>query len=297
MASDVELAAMRQAITLSALGLGTASPNPPVGCVILDRHGTVVGAGFHRRKGEAHAEANALNAAGTAARGGTAVVTLEPCNHAGVTPACRQALLDAGIARVVISVIDPTSRGDGGAAVLAAAGVDVETGVLHDEALTVLGPWLTATVQRRPYLIWVYGAEADQRPTVTAQLLLALRGRADLVVANKVLEEGIPGGHAPAHYTLPPDSDLDADLWGWLSATYQAGTRTALIAGSEYAETLHQQMNVVDEIILSTRRTDLAEVLTALQPHAIPAGFQLVDVTPSARAVLARFRRPLQGQA
>src|SRR4051812_35242695 len=119
MASDAEIAAMRQATVLSALGLGTTSPNPPVGCVILDSQGQIVGIGFHRRKGEAHAEVNALNAAGTAARGGTAVVTLEPCNHDGVTPACRQALLDAGVARVVIGVMDPTSRGDGGAAVLA----------------------------------------------------------------------------------------------------------------------------------------------------------------------------------
>jgi diaminohydroxyphosphoribosylaminopyrimidine deaminase/5-amino-6-(5-phosphoribosylamino)uracil reductase len=77
---------MRQAIALSALGLGTTSPNPPVGCVILDAQGLVAGQGFHRRKGEAHAEVNALAAAGNRARGGRAVVTLEPCNHHGATP-------------------------------------------------------------------------------------------------------------------------------------------------------------------------------------------------------------------
>src|SRR4051812_38872814 len=120
MPSDVELGAMRHAIVLSANGLGTTSPNPPVGCGILDQAQQIVGGGFHRRKGEPHAEGNALAAAGPAARGGTAVVTLEPCNHIGVAPACRQELLEAGIRRVVIGVMDPTSRGIGGAATLTA---------------------------------------------------------------------------------------------------------------------------------------------------------------------------------
>ncbi|WP_345409925.1 bifunctional diaminohydroxyphosphoribosylaminopyrimidine deaminase/5-amino-6-(5-phosphoribosylamino)uracil reductase RibD [Nonomuraea salmonea] len=113
---------MRRAIALSALGLGTTSPNPSVGCVILDEDGRVVGEGFHRRKGEAHAEGNALAAAGPEARGGTAVVTLEPCNHVGRAPACRALLIEAGIARVVVAVIDPTSRGEGGVAALRQAG-------------------------------------------------------------------------------------------------------------------------------------------------------------------------------
>jgi diaminohydroxyphosphoribosylaminopyrimidine deaminase/5-amino-6-(5-phosphoribosylamino)uracil reductase len=97
---------MRRAIVLSAFGLGTTSPNPPVGCVILDADGRFVGEGYHERKGEPHAETQALTAAGEHARGGTAVVTLEPCNHHGRTPACREALIEAGIARVIISIID-----------------------------------------------------------------------------------------------------------------------------------------------------------------------------------------------
>lgn len=109
MASELELAAMRRAIVISACGLGTTSPNPAVGCVILDSEGRLVGEGYHRRKGEAHAEVNALSAAGTHANGGVAVVTLEPCNHYGVTPPCHQALLDAGIKRVVVAMLDPTS--------------------------------------------------------------------------------------------------------------------------------------------------------------------------------------------
>ncbi len=94
----------------SAFGLATTSPNPPVGCVVLSPAGRIVGEGYHARKGEAHAEAKALAAAGGAAAGGTAVVTLEPCNHHGRTPPCHQALIDARISRVVIAVLDPTSR-------------------------------------------------------------------------------------------------------------------------------------------------------------------------------------------
>ena len=120
------------------------------------RCGQTVGTGYHLRKGEPHAEVNALTAAGENARGGTAVVTLEPCNHIGVSPACRQALLDAGIARVVIAVMDPTSRGEGGAAVLRAAGVDVEVGVLEQEATVVLGDWLHALRLQRPITTWAF---------------------------------------------------------------------------------------------------------------------------------------------
>jgi diaminohydroxyphosphoribosylaminopyrimidine deaminase/5-amino-6-(5-phosphoribosylamino)uracil reductase len=156
MAGGVEEAAMRRAIAISAAGIATTSPNPPVGCVVLGRDGVVVGEGFHVRKGEAHAEVQALKAAGGLAEGGTAVVSLEPCNHVGRTPACRQALIDAGVSRVVIAVLDPTSRGEGGAARLRAAGVDVETGVLESEARVVLAPWLAALRLQRPVISWPY---------------------------------------------------------------------------------------------------------------------------------------------
>ena len=160
MATLMEAAAMRRAIALSAAGIGTTSPNPPVGCVLLDQEGRVIGEGYHQRKGEAHAETHALAAAGGQARGATAVVTLEPCNHEGRTPACRQALIDAKVARVVIALLDPTSRSDGGAATLRAAGIDVEAGVLADEARVILGPWLTALERQRPVITWPYVVSA-----------------------------------------------------------------------------------------------------------------------------------------
>lgn len=145
---------MRRAILLSAFGLGTTSPTPPVGCVIFDRAGRPVSEGHHERKGEAHAETLALSGAGPAAAGGTAVATLEPCNHFGRTPPCHQALIDAGIRRVVIGVLDPTSRGEGGAVRLRAAAVRVEVGVGEQEARLVLCPWLAALHTGRPTVAW-----------------------------------------------------------------------------------------------------------------------------------------------
>ncbi|MEK8106529.1 hypothetical protein NKG94_17185 [Micromonospora sp. M12] len=113
---------------------------------------------------------------------------------------------------MVIAVMDPTSRWEGGASMLAAAGVEVETGVLQDEALTVLGPWLTATVRRRPYLTWAFAADGGHQSAAVERLRLDLRASADLVVAGKTVDEGIPGGHASAHFALPGDADIDVGL-------------------------------------------------------------------------------------
>jgi diaminohydroxyphosphoribosylaminopyrimidine deaminase/5-amino-6-(5-phosphoribosylamino)uracil reductase len=156
-----ERAAMRRAVGLAARGLGSTSPNPVVGCVVLDAEGRVVGEGWHQRAGGPHAEVHALAEAGDDARGGTAVVTLEPCDHTGRTGPCAQALLDAGIARVVYAVPDPVSSG--GARRLAEAGVDVVRGPLAAEAAAVNAAWLTAVRLRRPYVIWKYAATLDGR--------------------------------------------------------------------------------------------------------------------------------------
>jgi diaminohydroxyphosphoribosylaminopyrimidine deaminase / 5-amino-6-(5-phosphoribosylamino)uracil reductase len=220
MATARELDAMRRAIELSARGLGTTSPNPPVGCVILAPDGTVVGEGYHERAGEPHAEANALAAAGDLAAGATAVVTLEPCNHVGRTPACRQALLDARVARVVVAVIDPTSRDEGGVARLRAAGVDVEVGVLADEAGAVIGPWLTAIARQRPFLTWASGAGAGPRH------------RYDLVVTEGRGAEGQPGGHGRDALDLAALGDIDLTEAG-LGDLYARGIRTVLVIGGE----------------------------------------------------------------
>ncbi len=127
---------MLRALELAARGLYTTTPNPRVGCVIV-RDGRVIGEGWHERAGEAHAELAALAAAragGEATRGATAYVTLEPCNHHGRTPPCTDALLAAGIARVVAAMRDPNPGAAQGGERLRAAGVAVEFGLCEEEA-------------------------------------------------------------------------------------------------------------------------------------------------------------------
>src|SRR5688500_18942692 len=125
-------AAMREALALAARAEGRTAPNPMVGAVVLDRRGRVVGRGFHRRAGAPHAEVEALRRAGARAAGGTLVVTLEPCRHEGRTPPCAPAVLEAGVARVVVGALDPVPGHGGGARWLARRGATVEVGVLRE---------------------------------------------------------------------------------------------------------------------------------------------------------------------
>ncbi|GAA1883118.1 bifunctional diaminohydroxyphosphoribosylaminopyrimidine deaminase/5-amino-6-(5-phosphoribosylamino)uracil reductase RibD [Streptomyces durmitorensis] len=162
-ANEHERAAMRRAVELAALGLGSTSPNPVVGCVIIDASGQTVGEGHHQRAGGPHAEVHALRAAGEQARGATALVTLEPCNHTGRTGPCAQALIDAGIARVVYAVGDPNPAATGGAQRLRTAGVDVESGLFEAEAAVGNAAWLTSVRLGRPHITWKYAASLDGR--------------------------------------------------------------------------------------------------------------------------------------
>ncbi|WP_277452497.1 bifunctional diaminohydroxyphosphoribosylaminopyrimidine deaminase/5-amino-6-(5-phosphoribosylamino)uracil reductase RibD [Janibacter sp. DB-40] len=161
-AAEVD-AAMSRAVDLAARALGRTSPNPVVGCVVLDADGRVAGEGLHERAGGPHAEVNALREAGERARGGTAVVTLEPCRHTGRTGPCTQALLAAGVARVVIAVPDPTATAGGGAQELRDAGVEVLVGAGREAAEHVNRAWLHAMAHARPHVTWKLAATLDGR--------------------------------------------------------------------------------------------------------------------------------------
>ncbi|WP_406732721.1 bifunctional diaminohydroxyphosphoribosylaminopyrimidine deaminase/5-amino-6-(5-phosphoribosylamino)uracil reductase RibD [Streptomyces sp. NBC_01794] len=183
MATAADTDAMRRAILLAARGLGSTSPNPVVGCVILDASGQPAGAGFHRRAGGPHAEIHALREAKERARGGTAYVTLEPCNHTGRTGPCAQALVEAGIERVVYAVGDPTAQATGGADSLRAAGVQVEQGLLADQAEAGNIAWLTSVRLGRPYVLWKYAATLDGRIAAqdgTSRWITSPESRADV---------------------------------------------------------------------------------------------------------------------
>jgi len=152
---------MRRALELARRGLWTTDPNPRVGCVIAigDR---VIAEGWHERAGGPHAEAMALAAAGTAARGATAYVTLEPCCHYGSTPPCADALVDAGIARVVHAMGDPNPRVDGGGvARLKAAGIAVDGGLLEHEARELNPGFISRMTRGRPWVVVKLAASLD----------------------------------------------------------------------------------------------------------------------------------------
>jgi diaminohydroxyphosphoribosylaminopyrimidine deaminase/5-amino-6-(5-phosphoribosylamino)uracil reductase len=290
---------MRRAIAISAQGLGSTSPNPPVGCVILDSEGRTVGEGYHVRKGESHAEVNALNAAGKQAEGGTAVVTLEPCNHYGRTPPCREALLNAGVAKVLISVMDPTSRGEGGAALLRKSGVEVEQDFLKDEALLVLGPWQASLSDGRPFITWIYEASADGKPVfnsaqdITLGEVDTLRRSYDLVVNQEGgVEEGDPGSHAEDLFQLPHGA-LGERFDEMAKALRGAGVRSVLLSGVVGDFSRIASAGMVDQVIsylphTSPSRSPGEEVESTI---AVPDGYRLTEVVRMASHVRLAGRR------
>lgn len=155
---------MRAALALAARGLGRCWPNPAVGCVLVDVGGRVVGRGWTQPGGRPHAETQALAQAGHLARGATAYVTLEPCSHHGRTPPCAEALVAAGVARVVVAIGDPDPRVSGrGLEILRRAGIQVDPGLLAEDAQTVTEGFLRRVT--------------DGRPMVTLKLATSLDGR------------------------------------------------------------------------------------------------------------------------
>lgn len=159
---------MRRALQLAALADGHTSPNPLVGAVVLDRNGALIGEGFHAQAGRPHAEVGALAQAGQDARGGTLIVTLEPCCHHGKTPPCTEAVLKAGIQRVVIALEDPDPRVAGnGISVLKDHGVEVLQGVLRAEAAEQNRAFLHRVRTGRPWGVLKWAMSLDGRTALS----------------------------------------------------------------------------------------------------------------------------------
>jgi diaminohydroxyphosphoribosylaminopyrimidine deaminase/5-amino-6-(5-phosphoribosylamino)uracil reductase len=161
--TPAEQAAMSRALELAATPGVPLGPNPRVGCVILGDDGRTVAEGYHRGAGTAHAEADALARAGDAARGATAVVTLEPCHHTGRTGPCSEALLAAGVRRVVFAQGDPNPLAAGGATRLREAGVEVVEGLGRDDARALNRVWTFAVEHGRPFVTWKFATTLDGR--------------------------------------------------------------------------------------------------------------------------------------
>lgn len=173
---------MARALELAARGLFTTTPNPRVGCVLV-RDGQTVGEGWHLRAGGPHAEVNALHEAGSRARGATAYVSLEPCTHHGRTPPCLDALLAAGVARVVAAMEDPDPRvAGGGLARLREAGIEVRCGLMGEEARELNIGFLSRVQRGRPWVRVKTAASLDGRTALangTSQWITAAPARQD----------------------------------------------------------------------------------------------------------------------
>jgi diaminohydroxyphosphoribosylaminopyrimidine deaminase/5-amino-6-(5-phosphoribosylamino)uracil reductase len=220
----VDLQAMRAALALARRGLGRVWPNPAVGCVIV-RDGRVIGRGWTQPGGRPHAEAEALARAGDAAKGATAYVTLEPCSHHGRTPPCADALIAAGLSRVVAAIEDPDPRvAGGGLARLRAAGLDVEAGLCAAEAAEINAGFLSRLRLGRPLVTlklatsldgriatasgesrWITGAPARERAHLLRATHDAILVGTDTVIAdNPELTCRLPGlaRHSPVRVAL-----------------------------------------------------------------------------------------------
>lgn len=219
---------MREALRLARKGF--PAPNPHVGCVIVNS-GRIVGRGYHGHAGGPHAEIVALTDAGSLAKGATAYVTLEPCNHQGRTGPCSVALVQAGITRVVYAVADPTNAASGGSKTLRDNGVEVCEGVAAEEAKDVAQQFFVSKTQNRPLVVlkaamamdgrialpsgesqWITGPKARKEThRLRAELGAVLVGRRTVEVDDPQLTARIPGAqNQPVRVVLDPQGKLDS---------------------------------------------------------------------------------------
>ena len=282
--------AMRRALELAARGPATGA-NPQVGCVILSPDGDTIAEGWHRVQGTPHAEVDALSALPPdRARGATAVVTLEPCNHHGHTGPCSEALIDAGIARVFYAVSDPNPAASGGADRLREAGVEVTGGVLADAVSEFLHPWLTATRLGRPYITLKWASSLDGRAAAadgTSQWITgeaarahvhAQRAAADAIIVGTgtvladdpsltardaagfllphqpvpvvIGERAVPAGARIHNHPKPFIATASRDLQTVLRGLYARGIRRAFVEGGPRLASAFIAAGLVDEYLV-----------------------------------------------
>jgi diaminohydroxyphosphoribosylaminopyrimidine deaminase/5-amino-6-(5-phosphoribosylamino)uracil reductase len=286
---DAMIRALELALNGPAKGI-----NPQVGAIILDSTGQVLGEGFHKGSGTAHAEVVALEAALSGSQklpaGSVAVVTLEPCNHTGKTGPCAEALIEAGVSKVVFASSDPGENSSGGASTLRAAGIEVEAGIMADEADTQLRVWLTATTSQRPFVTLKWASSLDGRAAAqdgTSKWISGARSRADahrrrsevdaiLVGTGTALiddpeltarnEDGSLHQSQPLRVVLGtrelPSNlrvfNADAEtitiktqsIHGALSELFDKGIRHVLVEGGPTLASRFIQMDLVDEFVI-----------------------------------------------
>ncbi|MFZ2503250.1 MAG: bifunctional diaminohydroxyphosphoribosylaminopyrimidine deaminase/5-amino-6-(5-phosphoribosylamino)uracil reductase RibD [Nocardioides sp.] len=288
-ASPTERRTMARALTLAAQAPVPPGPNPRVGCVIIDPLGRILGEGVHLGAGTPHAEVFALAEAGQSAWGSTVIVTLEPCAHTGLTGPCTQALIDAGVRRVVFAQADPHVVAAGGAEVLRQAGIDVVGGVFEAEAFALNRHWSGAMRLGRPFVTWKVAMTLDGRIAAgdgTSRWVSSaparrdahrLRARCDTIVAgtNTVAVDNPdltirddfdqPLDHQPAR-VIVGDRELSKELKVFsgdapaeqlrghdpvatLDRLFEAGSRHVLLEGGPTLAAAFWQAGVIDEVV------------------------------------------------
>ncbi|MBC8202730.1 MAG: bifunctional diaminohydroxyphosphoribosylaminopyrimidine deaminase/5-amino-6-(5-phosphoribosylamino)uracil reductase RibD [Planctomycetes bacterium] len=264
------------ACELAVRGHGLVEPNPMVGCVIVDLAGNIVGTGFHKKVGEAHAEINALHEAGSLARGATAYVTLEPCNHVGRTGPCAQALLDAGIAKVVVGHRDPNPEAAGGGTFLAKHGVEVVFEE-NDQCRNILAPFLHRVQTSLPWVVCKWAQTSDgyietpegESPWISGkeslQLVHEKRGCVDAIIlgVGTVVADNpsLTVRNAISHRT-PLRVVVDPTLRIPLDATVLDGEVPTLIAHGKDAKPLELENRAISFL-------ELPEINGALDLHPL----------------------------
>jgi diaminohydroxyphosphoribosylaminopyrimidine deaminase / 5-amino-6-(5-phosphoribosylamino)uracil reductase len=222
---------MRHALAIAERGRGSVEPNPMVGAVVLDSTGQLVGTGWHQKFGAAHAEVNAFAEAGTKAKDGTLIVTLEPCCHRGKTPPCTDAVLRSGVRRVIVAMADPFLRvAGGGLDILRSAGLEVEVGLCETEARRLNAPYLKLLRTGRPWVHLKWAMTLDGKISTrtgdskwisgeeSRALVHALRGRVDAVIVGRgtvladdpLLTARPLGPRVPLRIVLSSSGDLPA---------------------------------------------------------------------------------------
>src|SRR2546421_9662455 len=195
---------LERALELAERGRGTTQPNPVVGAVLV-RDGEVVGEGWHERKGEPHAEVNAIAAAGNRARGATLYVTLEPCAHVGATPPCAQAVIAAGVAKVVVGALDPSRDAAGGLERLRETGIETELadGELGFRARQQNEAWLTWVTKHRPFVTYKAAMTLDGRLTLPGSQWISGEASRRLVHELRAASDAVAVGMGTARADRP----------------------------------------------------------------------------------------------
>jgi diaminohydroxyphosphoribosylaminopyrimidine deaminase / 5-amino-6-(5-phosphoribosylamino)uracil reductase len=201
---------LSRALELAERGRGTTHPNPVVGAVVV-KDGAVVGEGWHERKGEPHAEVVALEAAGEHARGATLYVTMEPCAHHGSTPPCAEAILEAGIARVVAGSLDPNPKARGGFELLRTEGVDVEDAGLF-EARAQNEAWRTWVSEGRPFVTYKAAMTLDGRLTIPGERWISGEESRRLVHELRAASHAVGVGMGTVHADAPRLTARDLEV-------------------------------------------------------------------------------------